>query len=271
MLMKRVWGHVLAGLALLAGVATAGIVVSACVHDDSTIFVDEVLAPQFVTAGTTCAWTADPTQPHITSGVLDVALAGEYVAEFLVGNQIVPAGNPNQPQTETSFVSIEGAVVVVNDSSGNQLTSYTQPASIAIPPSSGTTPGYSPISLRIIDQTTVEKLGVTYGSVVPVVTFARFYGQTLGGESVESNNFEFPVEVCNGCLIAFTSADISPRFEAPNCVGNSSSSSSTTATAVPCEPGQDFQIDCSACQGIPACRINSDHPLDNSGSDAGTD
>jgi len=267
--MKRVWGHVLAGLALLAAVATGGTVVSACVHDDSTIFVDEVLAPQLVTAGTTCAWTADPTQPHLTSGVLDVALTGEYVAEFLVGNQVVPAGNPNQPQTETSFVEIQGAVVTINDSQGNQLTSYTQPASIAIPPSSGTTPGYSPISLRIIDQATVQKLAVSYGSVAPVVTFARFYGQTLGGESVESNNFEFPVEVCNGCLISFSAADISPRFEAPNCVGNSTGAS-TTATASPCVPGQDFAIDCSACQGVAACRLNSNHPIDT-GSDAGTD
>jgi hypothetical protein len=264
--MKRVCGHVLAGLTVLAGVVAAGSVVSACVHDDSTLFVDEVLAPQYVTPGTTCAWTADPTQPHLTSGVLDVALSGEYVAEFLLGNQIVPAGNPNQPQTETSYISVQGAVVSINDSQGNQLTTYTQPASISIEPSSGTTPGFSGVSLRIIDEATVEKLAVPYGSVVPVVTFARFYGQTLGGESVESNNFEFPVDVCNGCLIAFSAADISPMYEAPNCVGNSSSTAATT-TAVPCEPGQDFTIDCTACQGIPACRINSDHPI----ADAGTD
>ena len=119
--MKRVWGNGLTGLMLLVGVAAASGGTPACVHDDSTIFVSDVLAPQFVTAGMACTFTADPTQPTLGQGTLDTALSPEYTAEFLVGNQIVPAGNPNQPQTETSFVTIKGAVVRIVDSGGNQL------------------------------------------------------------------------------------------------------------------------------------------------------
>jgi len=251
--MKRVWGHVLAGLSIAAGVIGTGAIVAACVHDDSTIFVQGVLAPQFVTAGMTCTYTSDPTQDHITSGVLDTGILDEYTAEFLVGNQIVPQGNPNQPNTETSFVSIQGAVVRILDSAGNQLTSFTQPAAITIPPSSGTTPGYAPIGVTILDPATVQSLGVVSGSTKRLIPYTRFFGKTLGGDSVESDEFGFPVDVCYGCLITFSSTDVNPLFKFPNCAGNSSSANSSTS--VPCAIGQDFPVDCSNCS-TPACRPN---------------
>ncbi|HEY5147229.1 MAG TPA: hypothetical protein VII82_10700 [Polyangiaceae bacterium] len=265
--MKRVWGHVLAGLSVLAGVASVGSIVSACVHDDSTIFVDGVLAPQFVTAGMACTYTADPTQLHITGGVLDVGLVESYTAEFLVGNQIVPRGDPNQPDTETSFVNIQGAVVRILDSDGKQLTTFTQPAAITIPPSSGTSPGYAPISLTIIDPATALSLGLNamnMGSTKRLIPYTRFFGKTLGGDSVESNEFGFPVDVCWGCLVTFSAADVNPTLKFPNCAGNSSASASTSMS-VPCTIGQDFAVDCSQCSGLP-CRPNEEVLA----SDAGT-
>ena len=255
--MKRVWGHVFTGLTLVAGVTTLGSAVGACVHDDSTIFVSQMLAPQLVSAGSVCIYTADPTQPHITSGVLDAALKVTYEGEFLLANQVVPRGDPTQPQTETSFVFIDSAVVTIDDSLGNQLTSYTIPVSVTIPPSSGTTPGYSGASLKIIDAATVEKLGVTAGAVVPVVTFTRFFGKTAGGDSVESNNFEFPVDICLGCLIGYSSQDINLDYAFPNCVGNSTGTAAAS-TSLPCQIGQDFGVDCADCQQFAACRLNND-------------
>jgi hypothetical protein len=268
--MKRVWGHVLAGLSVLAGVASVGSIVSACVHDDSTIFVDGVLAPQFVTAGMACTYTGDPTQLHITSGVLDVGVVGQYTAEFLVGNQLVPRGDPTQPDTETSFVNVQGAVVRILDSDGNQVTTFTQPAAITIPPSAGTSPGYAPISLTIIDATTAQGLGLgptNAGSTKRLIPYTRFFGKTLGGQSVESNEFGFPVDVCWGCLVTFSTADVNPTLKFPNCAGNSSasSSSSSVSMSVPCTVGQDFAVDCTLCSGL-ACRQNEDVLA----SDAGT-
>jgi hypothetical protein len=260
MLMKRVWGHVFTGLTLVAGVTTLGTAVAACVHDDSTVFVSQMLAPQLVSPGSACVYTADPTQPHITSGVLDSALRRAYVGEFLLANQLVPRGDPTQPQTETSFVKIKGAVVTINDSQGNQITSYTKQVSVTIPPSSGTTPGYSGASLEIIDPATVDKLGVTPGAIVPVVTFTRFFGDTVGGDSVESDNFEFPVDVCYACLIGYSSQDINVNFAVPNCVGNATGSAAAP-TSLPCTIGQDFGVDCFDCQQFAACRLNNDKPV----------
>ncbi len=252
--MKRVWGHVLTGLVLLAGVGATSATTPGCVHDDSTIFVSNVLAPQYVSAGMVCSFTADPTQHVISSGTLDVGLTGSYQAVFLVGNQIVPRGDPNQPQTETSYVTLSGAVVRIVDSSGNQLKTYTQPATATIPPSSGTTPGYVSLSLTIVDSATAANF-VGVAGTTPLVSYVRFFGQTLGGVSVESDEFGFPVNVCYGCLVSFPTAEENVNLPMPNCALKGAAAASS-ATSVPCIIGQDLAVDCSLCQQDAICRQN---------------
>jgi len=257
--MKRVWGHVLAGLTVLGGGVS---MTAACVHDDSTIFVFDVLAPQEVSNGQTCSFNSDTTQPFLSSGIADVDFVDEYGAFFLVGNQMVPRGNPSTPTVETSYVQIQGAVVRITDSGGNQLANYTYLTSATIPPLNGTTPSFSPIGgptgVTIIDHDTMASQAVQSvvlgGGIARLVTYTRFFGTTTGGTNVESGEFEFPVDVCRGCLIAFAPVDINPEFEPPNCGNAVTGAGGTTALPVPCFPGRDIEIDCSQCQSIPDCR-----------------
>lgn len=261
--MERVWGHVIRGFLLVAGMGAAAGLVPGCVHDNSTIFVSHVLAPSLVTSGMTCTFTADPTQPSISFGVLDVGLSSVYSPEILVGNQLVPQADPNQPHTETSYVTIEGAVIRIVDASGNQLNTYTKPVATTIPPSSGTTPGYAAIQVTIIDSTTAGKLQPpAFGPTIPVVSYIRVFGHSLGGESVESNEFGFPVNICKGCLVDFSASDIQSTtigntvvtLPQPNCFGSQSGTTtsmmtSTASMSVPCQIGQDLPIPCAACLG----------------------
>jgi hypothetical protein len=231
--------------------------------------VSQVLAPPTVTPGMSCIFTADPTQPHINSGALDIGLRQEYDPEILVANQTIPRGDPNQPQTETSFVAIKGGVVRITDTMGRQLANYTTLSSTTVPPSSGTTPGYSPMSIMLVDQATATSLGIAkIGDSVRVISYLKLFGQTLGGESVESAEFEFPVDVCLGCLVSYSSADISPNFPSPNCVGNGMGGGSGSMS-VTCVLGQDFATDCNACLEFPICSRNGGPSA--ASRDAGTD
>jgi hypothetical protein len=274
--MKRVWGHVLTGLMMVAGTGAAGGLVPACVHDNSSIFVSNVLAPQYVSAGMACSFTADPTQPVIATGTLDLGLVGEYSAVFLVGNQLVPRGDPNQPQTETAIVTIEGAVIRVVDSNGNQLSTYTQPVAATIPPSSGTTPGYASMAATIIDRTAsnalIGALNTDRGSLLRVVSNVRFFGHTLGGDSVESGEFGFPVDVCYGCLVSFPLTENDNNLPTPNCKNAGAASSSSSSTSVPCVTGQDLPVDCSTCVPRAVCEfgVSTTAPTPG-GTDAGAD
>jgi hypothetical protein len=237
--MKRVCRHVLAGLTMLVG---GGTVTSACVHNDSSIFIQNVLAPQLVSPGQTCKFTSDPTQLYLPSGTLDVAVLGGYGAVFLVGNQMVPEANPQTPTTETNNVRVEGAIVRITDAAGAQLNSYSTPLGATLYPAVGTTPSYTPIGATIIDPGTASKVAASStlqaGGIAHLVTHTRFFGHTLGGRYIESDEFGFPVDVCSHCLV-------------PVCTTTPTMMTMTSGTAstepIPCVLGQDFMFDCATC------------------------
>jgi hypothetical protein len=256
--MKRVLGSILAAVSLVGGAAMA---FPACVHDDSTLFILDALAQPTGSTTGQCTYTSDPTQPYVPQGIVDYALRQEYVATFLVGNQMVPEVNPTQLMTETSFINIQGAVVRITKSDGTPITSFTRLAATTIPPSTGTTPGYGPVSVLVLDPNTIttdddvitmiESSVVPSPSVVRFVTYTKFFGSTLGGKSVESNEFEFPIDVCSGCLVGFLNG---PDHPVPNCVA---AAGATTTTTAPCLPGQDTIVPCSTvCGSIPICVAN---------------
>jgi hypothetical protein len=254
MLMKRVWGHILAGVTLVAG----GIVtIAACKHDDSTLFVQDVLDAPTVTPGEVCTFSNDPTQPFISSGVLDIALRQEYSPTYLLGNQAVAEVNSQQLQTETDIVTVQGAVVRITDTAGNQLNTFTQLATATVYPSSGSVPGYAPITVTVVDSATIAddlflQTNVAAGGTTRLVTYVTFFGQTTGGDSIQSDEFEFPLDVCEGCLIAFSAADDNPIGPQPNCA-TAAASATTSSLPSPCVVGQDSVIDCSQCLGYTAC------------------
>jgi hypothetical protein len=253
MLMMRVWGHLGVGLLLLA---SAVVSIPACAHDDSTLFVQNVLLAAPVSAGQVCQFTNDPKQPSISSGILDLALRDQYDAEFLLGNQMVSEANSQQLQTETSIITIQGAVVRITDAAGAQINTFTRLTSATIYPAAGSVPGYGAVGVTILDSSSTSGNGsvtstVTGGGSARLVTYVKFFGVTLGGKSVESDEFEFPVDICLGCLISFSPVDISPLFAAPNC--RAAGSGTVSSLPVPCIVGQDTAVDCSYCLTNPYC------------------
>jgi hypothetical protein len=150
-------------------------------------------------------------------------------------------------------VTIKGAIVQVTDAATGAAISpsFTSLASVVLPPAQGTTPGYSALpNITLLDEMTVANLGPLFNAERRLLVYAKFFGDTLGGQYVESDNFQFPVNVCDGCLIYFSQSDISPLCQNVNCKGNASSMSQTPQ--VPCN-GEDFSIDCQVCLGNPIC------------------
>jgi hypothetical protein len=250
MAMKPFIRRAVVGLTLLG----AGLVLSVgCTHDNSTIFVFDVLAPQLVSNGGPCMFTSETTQAFISSGFLDVALRDNYTPTFLVGNQMVPEVNSQQLMTETSTVQIQGAIVRITDSAGTQLANFTRLTSATIFPSTGGVPSFAPVTVLVLDSNTIASQNVALGATSRLVTFTKFFGQTLGGRNVETGEFEFPVDICSGCLISFSAANNSPACPQPNCV-KALTGTMMMQQSVSCTPGQDSAIDCSVCVGsVAAC------------------
>ena len=92
------------------------------------------------------------------------------------------------------------------------------------------------------------------------MTYVKFYGHTLGGTYIESNDFEFPITIGMTTTLGAFLVNFS-QSEATQCngvqlTGQNCLMPSTTAMSlpVPCAPGQDTSIDCSQCQAFPVCQ-----------------
>jgi hypothetical protein len=253
--MTRVRGRI---VALAAFGTLSGLLASACAHNDASMVVVGVLAPPTPQNGT-CAYTADPTQATISSGTLDVGLLSSYTPELLVGNQLAARENQTDLQAETAVIVMQGAVVHVDDTNNNEINSFTSLASGFIDPGTGGAPGYGPMAVTIIDPKTAQALQGSLPVLGTKRVIARItvFGQTSGSSDIESNEFQFPVDICNGCLVSFPAGSDDPVKQAanggvPNCSATSTSSSSSTSV-VPCVVGQDQIVDCQLCQGKTVC------------------
>ena len=115
--MNRFWGHTLSAAVLTV---VAGIAIPACAHDDASIFVTGVLYPP-TPNGQSCTYSADPTAPLLSRGLVDGAVTDNYSPEFLVGSTLVPKGNPSIPNSETARVEIQGTLIKVVDPVDNSV------------------------------------------------------------------------------------------------------------------------------------------------------
>lgn len=239
----------------ILAVGAVALTASACAENDGSVFVVQVMAPPTPAADGTCTYTNSPTSAFLGGGTLDVGLATSYSPVMLLGNQLVARGNAQESRVETNRVQIQGSVVRVTDAAGTELRSYTVPASGFIDVASGTTPGYGLASTTLVDPDTAASLRTALAgsaSTRTLISYVKFFGQTLGGTHVESGEYQFPIAVCYGCLVSFPPGSTDASQPTPNCK-NAIGGSSGGTVATPCRLGQDQVSDCRLCQGISVC------------------
>jgi len=243
--MNRFWGHTLsvAGLAVAAASAAP-----ACAHNDASLFVHGVLFPPTPSSGV-CTYTADPTAAGLSRGLVDGALRDNYTPSFLLGSTLIAQGNSSTPDSETARIEIQGAIVQVVDPTDNSTwENNTVLASSIIEPASGTQPAYTAMSASIMDAKAIAHFTPTAASTGTgaagvtnlALVYVTFFGQTLGGQSLTSNQYQFPVDVCSGCLVTDP-----PGALAGYCQGEFPVATSAAA----CDVGQDQISDCQTCCG----------------------
>jgi hypothetical protein len=229
------------GLAVLGAAAACSAFGPGCAKPDSELFIRGVLVPAQYPDCTVQAQADSLVRGY---GVLDVAFPGnDYVAPMLVGDQLVARGSNELVRTETSKVSFTSADVRLEDSAGNEIKSFSVPVSGFADESQGSSAGYGLAYVTLIDGATGSLLSGD-GSFHRVVSKTRLFGQTLGGDDVQSEEFEFVIETCFGCLIARPSDELDDKGQ---CLPTAGSTAAASTTPVPCRKGQDDTVDCSIC------------------------
>jgi hypothetical protein len=234
--MRRSWLRELIAVTLCSVVPATTL---GCADNESMLFIQGVLRPE----GVDCSFNAEPSAQMQLNGVLDVSFQSGYIAALLVGNQLTRQGDRDKVRTETARITLRGAVVqVVDPGTGDTITEYTTDGTGFADVGSGTEPGYGLMFAELVPPGVGEP-----GTRINVAV--RVFGDTLGGDEIESNELIFPISVCSGCLISYPSEalDLQGRCNVPK-------PSTASDTEPVCNPGQDDPVECWDCAGAnPAC------------------
>jgi hypothetical protein len=241
---------------LAVGIAGLGaLALPSCATNDSMMFIVGVFARR---AGE-CEPKPEGDAPILAKGTLDRSFASEYRAALLIGNQITQRGSREQLRTETSRVVLKGAEVNLEDLLGNSLApAFSSTATGFVDAAGGTD-----ASLAIMYATLIP--GSLVGELPPgtVLAKVRVFGDTLGGQEVESSELAFPIEVCDGCLISYPASarDLTADGNDYVCkIGTTSDDAVSDEVALPCNVGIDIPAPCTVCSGFAAvCQT----PLNN--------
>ena len=233
--------------------AVAAIALVACARNEQSMFIRQVVAPPIAAGTSGCTYTAEASQSQLSSGVVDYGLRDTYRAVFLVGNQLKAQASVEQVRAESSRLLIEGAEVHVFDAKENEIRSFTRLATGTIDPGDGSTPGYGTVAVDVLDGASIRDAAADIKSrseTRRLIVKVSLFGHTLGGTGVETNVYQFPIDVCKGCLVSFVNAPDDPSTPGPDCKGTVTASGDAIA---PCVVGQDQVVSCTACQGYGVC------------------
>lgn len=246
--MKRIWGYV---VTLLAAGTVAGSVLPACATNDQSIFIRAVLAPSANRQGGSCVYNNDPQQATNPEPLLDIGLSDSYYAILLIGNQLIARGDPSNNRAESNRIHIDGAVVRVTEPDGTLIREFTSPATGFNDPQNNNSPGYSAIGLSIFDKPTRDIIApqLTRQTSKTVLVKIKAFGTSLGGGDLESGEYQFPMQICRGCLVIYDGLDPAKVTVAkPNNCDKAPEANASNATTGPCRLGQDIAISCRSCR-----------------------
>ena len=217
-------------VALLAlGAALAS---SSCVDNDSSFFIFGVMD-----IGTSqCVAKPDSSAVMIAEGTLDRTFADGYQAAILVGSHLTQRGSREKLRTETARLAITGAHMTLYGTQGAVI-EFDTPATGLVNPSSGTDPGLAAVFARLVRYEDMAKLGDP-GQMIARI---KILGTTLGGQDIESAVYDYPITLCDGCLIVYPNEALDVNHKCSNTL-------ETTATdSKLCFLGQDAYFPCTVC------------------------
>ncbi len=242
--MKRILGHVVS--LLVVGLAVSS-VLPACATNDQTIFIRNALAPALTRTNGICQYTSDPSQPQLFQATLDIGVADNYFAVLLVGNQLIQRADPQNNRAESNRIHINGAIVRVTETDGTLIREFTSLATGFADPGNNGSAEYGAIGVTGIDAPTKDillpSLPNRSASRTILMNFKAF-GVSLGGEDLESGEYQLPARICNGCLVDFSSGNDDLAPVQPNCLKKEVAAVGGTS---PCALGQDEPVKCQAC------------------------
>lgn len=196
----------------------------------------------------------------IARGILDVFVADRYRFSPELVSEMVPSESVAfRGAAGGGAGGLTGAVYEANDVTLSRIVAeYEGPSALGVPltrsrdiPISGSiAPGgaaflqFDLVPSQLTGLLAASPLLRTPGSSFTLNVRVKAFGTTNDGREVDSNEFVYPILVCNGCLLRYEPEALDLSFPIPNC--RNVASFDGTQADLPCFPGQDEQVDCRA-------------------------
>lgn len=235
------------GLLAVSALLTTAAIGPGCAETESSLFIRQVV----FTVGPDCVARPEPDGLAVGVGAIDIALRDEYLGWLLLGNQLVARGSQDLIRSESNRMALKSAEVRVEDVNGNVMSEYTVPITGFLDQSEGTEPGFGVALVPLVDSRALANLQKTTplgSSQKRLVSFIKVTGRTLGGSEVTSNEFQFVVLACKGCLVSFPPEADDPNQDGPDCLAPVEGGG-VVDTDAPCSIGQDRLVNCQTCAG----------------------
>ncbi len=252
-LLRNRAGERVALLARLLVAATVTTVAVGCAENDSSLYVEGVLAPD----SPSCEYSDDPGSAMLFRGTLDVAFRSKYEGIVLVGNQLAPRGNKAELDTETSGLRIRGSEVELTTSTGEVIQEFSVNSGGFVESNTSTSPGFGLAEVTMIPPAVgrdlAGELDGNRSATRTLIANIRVFGETLGGVEITSGDFTFPIDVCWGCLVEYPLEALDPMGNTYVC-----GAAGDGVALEQCRVGQDERIDCRACSSTLAVCFSPD-------------
>ncbi|MFO0756951.1 MAG: hypothetical protein U0359_10685 [Byssovorax sp.] len=193
-----------------------------------------------VAPGSCALPSASPSDEFVAEGVLDAKYTDAYAATLLVGRQVLSRRNPFAPEIVLHHVEI-----TIADANGDPLLRddgapvvIEQDLKTTIPQSSALT--FTPVDATLLKTKEIGPIvDAVHASGKPQLVISEVVLSGIGrdGSLLTTDVWEFPIEVCWGCLCQIPAEAIDPGGPPGNC------DAGDTPTP-PCRPGQDDLVDC---------------------------
>jgi len=218
-----------AAIAVLLAVAG-----SACQDNWQSFFINDNKIPGDPPS---CTIPSDETAEGLWGGVMDITMSYSYHSYLFVSNALMSREDYGLPRAESNGIFVQGIYLWFEpDPEVRQDYQPVEYRLTAFVGAQGTGTIGTPLIPYERGVEMADAMRAASRSSMTVLVTAQFYGITQSGIDVLSQEFRYPIEICDGCL------RICPQDAIPTTPLVCDCPAGATGD-LPCFPGQDFPVD----------------------------
>lgn len=191
-----------------------------------------------------CEIPTEAAAAGLLAGLLDLNVRTSYAGYLFIENGLIARADPGLPRAESNGIFVQGAYLYYEPDPACAGTAGLADIEVRfsnyIPPQ-----GTATVGIYLIPDALGGLLRDSIASCpnqqAQITVTAQVFGITQGGIEVETQEFDFPITLCAGCLI-YCPSGVDLDTTTPGCQCNCNSD--VEQNDPPCHVGQDDLVDC---------------------------